>query len=89
VGCETCHGRIDQMEIVQTVQPLSMGWCLKCHRDPAPNLRPVAAITEKGFDERMRADGPAFEAQVARNRDIMATEGVVIRPPQNCSACHY
>jgi hypothetical protein len=24
--------------------PLTMGWCLDCHRDPAPNLRPEPAI---------------------------------------------
>ena len=34
VGCAECHGRVDQMEVVQTVKPLNMGWCLDCHRDP-------------------------------------------------------
>src|SRR5689334_13976015 len=45
IGCETCHGRIDTMEVVHQVQPLSMSWCLECHSDPARNLRPVEAIT--------------------------------------------
>jgi menaquinone reductase, multiheme cytochrome c subunit len=40
VGCVECHGRIDQMEVVHQAKPLSMGWCLDCHRDPAPHLRP-------------------------------------------------
>jgi len=40
VGCVECHGRIDQMEVVHQAQPLSMGWCLDCHRNPAPHLRP-------------------------------------------------
>src|SRR5262249_29689936 len=39
VGCETCHGRVDRMARVSQVRPLTMGWCLSCHRDPAPNLR--------------------------------------------------
>ena len=34
VGCETCHGRVDQMDIVRLEEPLSMGWCLECHREP-------------------------------------------------------
>ena len=34
VGCESCHGRIDQMEIVAQDQALSMGWCLDCHPEP-------------------------------------------------------
>jgi hypothetical protein len=46
VGCESCHGRVDQMPEVRQVEPLSMSWCLDCHRDPAPrttftNGRPV------------------------------------------------
>lgn len=40
VGCVECHGRIDQMDQVYQVKPLSMGWCLECHRDPGPHLRP-------------------------------------------------
>ncbi|MBI2374901.1 MAG: cytochrome c3 family protein [Deltaproteobacteria bacterium] len=49
IGCETCHGRVDQMDVVKQVQPLSMGWCLDCHGNPAPNLRPVDQITRMGF----------------------------------------
>jgi hypothetical protein len=49
IGCETCHGRIDSMEVVKQVQPLSMSWCLECHSDPAQNLRPVEAITKMGW----------------------------------------
>ncbi len=45
VGCAECHGRVDQMEVVQTVKPLNMGWCLDCHRDPAPFLRPKDEVT--------------------------------------------
>ena len=33
VGCESCHGRVDLMPQVRQVQPLTMGWCVQCHRD--------------------------------------------------------
>lgn len=33
VTCQFCHGPIEQMERVRQVQPLSMGWCVNCHRD--------------------------------------------------------
>ena len=46
IGCVTCHGRIDEMVTVEQKQPLSMGWCLDCHDDPAPNLRPVDKVTD-------------------------------------------
>ncbi len=41
VSCVSCHGRVDRMEEVFQQEPLSMGWCLDCHRAPAKNLRPV------------------------------------------------
>ncbi|MCX5659451.1 MAG: cytochrome c3 family protein [Planctomycetota bacterium] len=46
VGCVTCHGRVDKMEVVRQVQPLSMGWCLECHRAPEKNLRPRDKVTD-------------------------------------------
>jgi len=45
VGCIECHGRIDRMERVFQAKPLSMGWCLECHRDPGPHLRPKDQVT--------------------------------------------
>jgi hypothetical protein len=32
VECQTCHGPVEEMEIVQQYAPLSMGWCINCHR---------------------------------------------------------
>ncbi|MEM7166518.1 MAG: cytochrome c3 family protein [Planctomycetota bacterium] len=49
VGCATCHGRIDTMEEVFQDQPLSMGWCLDCHRNPEPNVRPLDKITDMTY----------------------------------------
>ena len=46
VGCVTCHGRVDQMANVHQVESLQMGWCLDCHRNPDPNLRPQDRITD-------------------------------------------
>jgi hypothetical protein len=43
IGCATCHGQLDDMPMTQQAAPLTMEWCLNCHRDPAPNLRPEAA----------------------------------------------
>jgi hypothetical protein len=45
VGCVECHGRVDKMEVVEQVEPLNMGWCLDCHRNPESRLRPVAEVT--------------------------------------------
>ncbi|TDX32316.1 quinol:cytochrome c oxidoreductase pentaheme cytochrome subunit [Modicisalibacter xianhensis] len=50
VGCESCHGRVDEMPITSQEKPLTMQWCLSCHRNPEPNLRPADKITAMGYD---------------------------------------
>jgi hypothetical protein len=40
VPCETCHGEVDDMPLMAKAHSLSMEWCLGCHRNPGPNLRP-------------------------------------------------
>ncbi|WP_412060625.1 cytochrome c3 family protein [Rubrivirga sp. IMCC45206] len=87
VGCESCHGRVDQMEVVSVVEPLSMGWCLECHRAPEEHLRDPALVTQMGLAEAVRADDETYEAYVAANIERIEAEGIA--PPQNCSACHY
>jgi hypothetical protein len=74
VGCVSCHGRIDQMEVVRQDKPLNMGWCLECHRDPGPNLRPKDQITNMTWT-------PSTDeaVQFAENK---------LRGPEHCSGCH-
>ena len=45
VGCVTCHGRVDRMARVYQVAPLTMRWCVDCHRDPASHRRPEWLVT--------------------------------------------
>lgn len=79
VGCASCHGRIDRMEVVRQDQPLSMGWCLDCHRDPTPHLRPLDQVTNMEWDLANNDYDPS--ADPARVRDL--------NPPQHCSGCHH
>lgn len=78
VGCVTCHGRIDQMEVVAMSAPLSMGWCLRCHRNPEPHLRPVSEVTNMEYDPVEAGYDPAADPH--RTREL--------QPPENCSGCH-
>ena len=50
VACVSCHGRIDQMEEVTQVKTLGMGWCLECHRNPEPYLRPPELVTDMSWE---------------------------------------
>src|SRR5262249_10487896 len=45
IGCVECHGDVDNMAAVFQVHRLNMSWCLDCHRDPMPHLRPRDQIT--------------------------------------------
>ena len=78
IGCETCHGRVDQMPAIEQVAPLTMGWCLECHRDPAPNLRPVEEVTTMGWV-------PPGDA-VALAKELMKKNDVHSRT--SCTTCH-
>ena len=40
VACQSCHGPVETMEKVRQEQPLTMGWCVNCHRD----------VNQKGVD---------------------------------------
>lgn len=78
VGCASCHGRVDQMVHVHQEQPLSMAWCLDCHRDPQPHLRPkTVSVTDMSWKPR--------PAEVAANDPNTRHD---VNPPQNCTGCH-
>ncbi|MDP2687405.1 MAG: cytochrome c3 family protein [Aequorivita sp.] len=38
VACQTCHGEIQTMEVVEQFSPLTMGWCIDCHRTTNVNI---------------------------------------------------
>jgi hypothetical protein len=80
VGCSTCHGAVDRMPLMRQAAPLTMGWCLNCHRDPTPYLRPAADV----FDPDWQA--PADQAQ--RGRMLLAHYLIDNKHLTDCSVCH-
>ena len=78
VGCVECHGRIDQMEVVKQSEPLSMSWCLDCHRDPEPYLRPISEITNMDW----------VPSDSWKESDQYMKIHKTVEPSQDCSACH-
>ncbi len=51
IGCESCHGRVDEMPLMYEQNTLQMEWCLNCHRNPAKNLRPTSEIYNMVWEE--------------------------------------
>jgi hypothetical protein len=80
VGCSTCHGPVDKMPLMRQAAPLTMGWCLDCHRDPAPNLRPREAV----FD--MAWMPPKDQAE--QGRRLAAAYHIRTDHLTDCSICH-
>ncbi|MCA9006578.1 MAG: cytochrome c3 family protein [Planctomycetaceae bacterium] len=78
VSCVSCHGRVDKMDVVTQVKPLSMGWCLECHRHPEPNLRPPEFVTK--LDWKPEGDPQEVGEQVRKELNL--------NPSSNCSTCH-
>ncbi len=38
VSCHSCHGQIPQMEVVERVSSMKMGWCISCHRQEGTSI---------------------------------------------------
>ena len=78
VGCASCHGAIHEMDVVMQVEPLSMSWCLDCHRNPDSHLRPLDQLTNMNWTPS--TDQPLLAAGYREERRIA--------PPVDCSGCH-
>lgn len=78
VGCETCHGRVDRMPLMVEAVPFTMDFCLDCHRDPTPRLRPRERITEMGWSTGDQALG----------QDLLKQYGIRLGELTYCYVCH-
>jgi cytochrome c7-like protein len=78
VGCVECHGRVDQMPSIEQAQPLTMGFCLDCHRSPQARLRPLEEIANPRWQPPV--DRAALGVELARKYDV--------KPKVNCTTCH-
>lgn len=79
VECETCHGPVAEMEVLEQYAPLSMGWCVNCHRQ-----------TDVQF-----ADNPYYDSYEAYHRELedpkSGRSGVTVEEigGLECQKCHY
>ena len=80
VSCVECHGRIDQMEVVYQAKPLSMKWCIDCHRKPDEHLRPKEFVTKLDWQPEEGVDRAELGAQLREKHGI--------NPNISCSTCH-
>ena len=80
VGCVSCHGQVDKMPLTWKAEPMTMEWCLGCHREPEKHLRP----TEEVFN--MSWVPP--KNQLELGRELVKKQHVPVDRLTNCYVCH-
>ncbi len=78
MGCETCHGRIDQMPLTSQARSLQMEWCINCHRNPEQYVRPRSEVTTMGY--RPPVPQSVIGPQLVKEYGIQSLT--------SCSTCH-
>lgn len=77
VECQTCHGKVEEMEVVAQHSPLSMGWCINCHRQ-----------TEVKF-----ADNDYYKSYTRYHEELAKGERTKVTVEDvgglECQKCHY
>jgi len=85
ISCVECHGQINEMTEVYHAKPLSMAFCLDCHRDPAARIRPVDKVTDLNWKW---SDDPVQAAQLQRANGEKFVHDWKVESLQYCSTCH-
>ncbi len=74
VECQTCHGPIQEMEVVYQYSPLTMGWCIDCHRETPLNTE------GNGYYDKL------VELHEASSKGAFTVSS---NGGTECSKCHY
>ena len=88
VSCVSCHGQVNEMPLMWKTQSLRMQWCLDCHRNPAPNLRPPEQVFNMTWHPEV---DPNFSgrSKVQIGEELMKKYKINSYQLTNCSICHY
>jgi len=80
VGCSSCHGAVHEMALMRQAAPLTMAWCLNCHRNPGAQMRPEAEIYDTAWST---GRNPLDQA-----RAYVAQHHVEVSHLTDCTVCH-
>ena len=81
IGCSSCHGAVNEMPLIFQASPLTMQWCLDCHRNPQVNLRPKEEIFNMAW--RAPANQEEIGKKLAADYKLRSTSELT-----SCSTCH-
>ena len=79
VSCVKCHGEINKMDEVRHAKPLSMAFCLECHRNPESQIRDPKDVYNLSL---------VINPEVQEKMGKQFVHDWKVNSSQNCSACH-
>ena len=91
VGCASCHGRLDEMNLTMQAKTLLMEWCIACHRAPENHLRPKEEVTSMTYtpEKYTEAHGGASKTQkelgLELKKEYKVRDAITMT---SCSMCH-
>ena len=94
VGCNTCHGPVDQMPLMYQAESLQMEWCLGCHRQPQNNLRPRDQVFNMRYiapnsSHPVEVDGQSYTDQTTLGMALVKKYNVrSVGDITSCNTCH-
>jgi len=80
IGCQTCHGQVNEMPLTWKTQELYMRWCLDCHRDPAKFVRPKNQVFNMTY--------AAPRDQHSLGKMLLSRNHVYTAGLTDCYTCH-
>lgn len=84
VECETCHGDVENMTTAEQHAPLTMGWCINCHRDTKVSEKLAFSDKPNGYYEKMHDE---FKEAWKHQKDFDFTVEKI--GGLECGKCHY
>ena len=81
VGCETCHGPVNEMPLMYQEHSLQMLWCLDCHREPEKYVRPREEVFNFDWE-------PSQVGMTQKELGAKLVEEYEIASLEHCSVCH-
>ena len=94
VGCQSCHGQVDQMPLMYMNGSLQMEWCLQCHRQPETQLRPRSEVFSMKYKQPSRLEPVLFEGKSYTDQMALGTaikKAYHVRGERDlisCETCH-
>ncbi|MBI3141755.1 MAG: c-type cytochrome [Bacteroidetes bacterium] len=96
LDCENCHGNVREMEVVQQVSLLEMGWCIDCHRKTEVEID--NNYYQEHFHQVFKDDYAAYMAKVTKEEDKIDLATFIKEHKKytvgdmgglECQKCHY